>query len=391
MYEKLMITLIIVSFIYITYKNLKEGFRSFLEDQTIAGGDVIFFAVVLIFTYFLFFLRKPYQRVRSINHVLVIYCLYFFISYYFLVDNAASLGTVVLPFVLSLWVFCFGLGSKIGSLNTDKLYMFIYFFSLFLIIPVIAQTFYYYYTNDIISTIKMGNDVLFNTIVFFPFVFLLDRNKLLRAILILLFLIVSFLSYKRSVIISTLIALVVYYIFSSDLKGKLKGVFKWYFLIFVPVIVYLSTSLFQLIGENVVNRFERLSQDGGNGRNEIYSRLLDVFMESDFLQMFFGHGYMSTRKYIGVLAHNDFIQLLFDFGIVGFSLYLLFFASFVKLIFVKYKRRRLYRVEYATFVSLIVFLLIMTQSNCFIYSPFLLSPMLFLLGILNYRLVNVWK
>ncbi|WP_425568823.1 O-antigen ligase family protein [Ravibacter arvi] len=269
--------------------------------------------------------------------------------------------------------------------------MFIYYFSLFLIIPVIAQTFYYYYTHDIISTIKMGNDVLFNTIVFFPFVFLLDRNKLLRAVLILLFLIVSFLSYKRSIIISTLIALVVYYIFVSDIKGKLKGLFKWYVLIFVPVLVYLSTSLFQLIGENVVSRFERLSQDGGNGRNEIYSRLLDIFMESDFLQMLFGHGYMSTRRYIGVLAHNDFIQLLFDFGIVGFSLYLLFFASFIKLIFVKYKRRRYYRVEYATFVSLIVFLLTMTQSNCFIYSPFLLSPMLFLLGILNYRLVNVWK
>ena len=141
-----------------------------------------------------------------------------------------------------------------------------------------------------------------------------------------------------------------------------------------------------ITGKNLMIRFLNLKEDGGSGRLFIYSELLKLYKNSTLFEMVFGHGYQSTNKYIGILAHNDTLQILFDFGFIGFLLYSLFLFYLIKLAVVKHKNKEIFRTEYAVYVASLISFLVLTQSNCLIYSPYILSPMTLLIGILYFRL-----
>jgi hypothetical protein len=59
---------------------------------------------------------------------------------------------------------------------------------------------------------------------------------------------------------------------------------------------------------------------------------LTYWWEGDVLKIFIGSGFNSSAGYIGMMAHSDFVGFLHEFGLLGFSLYLIMLGCFHKAI-----------------------------------------------------------
>lgn len=88
------------------------------------------------------------------------------------------------------------------------------------------------------------------------------------------------------------------------------------------VIYLMNSSYIKLLQYRLSNE----SDDGGNGRFEIWQFKLDAFFnEGSILNYLFGYGYngalyLGGRGYWAI--HNDFVALLCDYGLVGLFLFL---------------------------------------------------------------------
>lgn len=89
------------------------------------------------------------------------------------------------------------------------------------------------------------------------------------------------------------------------------------------------------LSDGIASRFTLTSiiQSGGTGRTIIWMRLLDVFVNSNFLRQLFGYGYGMEARVLQntwghfTAAHNDFIQVLIDLGVVGLITYVVFWVK----------------------------------------------------------------
>ena len=85
-----------------------------------------------------------------------------------------------------------------------------------------------------------------------------------------------------------------------------------------------------------MNLFDSIESGDSAGRLEIWSHAINSFINSNVLEMIFGHGYGSFKdvvSYFGVgrnyayISHNVYMQTLIEGGIIGESL---LFLSFLK-------------------------------------------------------------
>lgn len=99
-------------------------------------------------------------------------------------------------------------------------------------------------------------------------------------------------------------------------------------LIFVmyQVLVYLD----EFYHLRFLERMERLSEDGGSGRDKIWLRLLNRLKTFDFLEVLTGRGKGSVRRDVGIEAHNDFLHLLYENGLISVLLYVAFYLSLLR-------------------------------------------------------------
>lgn len=122
---------------------------------------------------------------------------------------------------------------------------------------------------------------------------------------------------KRPINIKLIIAFIAFFIFS---------VFAYWFVA-------------NRLGMDILSGFQSISEDGGNGRLDIYLRLISLLKKSSFVEILFGHGGLnSVANTLGISAHNDFFEILFDFGIIALIIYIAFILRIVILFFDLLKR-----------------------------------------------------
>lgn len=385
-HNKVVFFIIALSFLFIASNNIIRGFTSIVDNDEIDSKVNTIFGAVLMLSFIVLAVKdKLYVTKLAISIILFAFLIYLFFSYALL--STKSFVDVILSFaLLILWIFMFVSGMIIAKSNHDILDRFSLNFSVFVLVPIVVITLFYYATYSIASFRFGGNDVIFSVIVFFPFALLLEKNKVFRGLLIILFLIISLLSYKRSIIISSFLLVFVFYVLSSDLKSKLKHIFSWRAIAFLSLVIFLYIKLKDILADNLFRRFDNLKSDGGGNRDIIYEKLINEFKYSSSSEILFGHGYQSTRNVTGLLAHNDTLQILFDFGVVGLVFYFIFIFLLLKLVITKYKNRKQTNTLYAGYTATLFSFMFLTQTNCFIYSPYLLSPLMFVLGIMYFRL-----
>lgn len=169
-----------------------------------------------------------------------------------------------------------------------------------------------------------------------PLILLFIENGFLRKLCMALAVIISAASTKRAGTIALVMGIFVLYLVDAHIQGSLRMKWKKYLRIFVllcagiTLVLYLdSTSSLQIL-----ERFARLSTDGGSGRNVIWEITIDAFRSSSLSERLFGHGFQSVYYVLKPggffrFAHNSYIEYLYDYGIIGLGLLVLFIISLI--------------------------------------------------------------
>lgn len=158
------------------------------------------------------------------------------------------------------------------------------------------------------------------------FIFLV-KNNLLKIVLLILPCLAMLLVGKSTCLLA--IAVSVCFYFQKLLlqsRGKIWIIVGIVAAVFVAA--YFGEGLF-----NISETFSGFSVDvdsGGNGRFEIWTKVLQLYTSSDLFHILFGNGPQAVSKVVNLGGHNDFIEVLFDFGLFGIIAYVSFWWSLIQ-------------------------------------------------------------
>ena len=169
-----------------------------------------------------------------------------------------------------------------------------------------------------------------------PLVLILTNNRSYRNLSMVLAVLISTASTKRAGTLALILGLFVMFVVEAHIQGTLNQRWKKYLKIMLLILIgtimvfYLeSTGRIQIL-----DRFARLGDDGGSGRDVIWSIVLNAYHSSSLVQRLFGHGFQSVYYILRPggfyrFAHNSYIEYLYDYGIVGLILLLVFIIALI--------------------------------------------------------------
>ncbi len=301
------------------------------------------------------------KRISKTYLTFVIYFIYITIMILFRekLNTTALISCLVFPLVFISSFTLFRKSNQLSELIKYQYIIFLVFFAL------------HFYVRLILN---INNGLVINTIYYqvmlLPFILVIPNTKLKRLGIILLISSVLY-SMKRAAFISVAFSLLVYLIYQKDevLNNKMFNTLKK--ISVVGIIIAILLSINELIGSrlgtDIFSRIISISDDGGAGRLNIISVLLNQLKTNSFDQWFLGHGYNTTAIYTGGLtAHNDFLEMLFNFGGFGLLLYIALYFVLIKqsIVFRKAKYRYL-----ASFNASIVLFFTTTMFSHLIFVP----------------------
>ena len=160
--------------------------------------------------------------------------------------------------------------------------------------------------------------------------FINNKYKLFGGLFIIVYL--TFLSMKRGAIIIAVLAGIVYFCYSVKEKYDKKQIL--YLALCCFALLYFADYLIDIYSSNTffIQRFEDLLNGQSSGRDSIYIRCLSLFWdENTLLKILTGNGAFATCHYIGIMAHNDWLEILIDCGIIGLSVYIMYWVSYFRI------------------------------------------------------------
>ena len=384
-YFEVLITLKSKEVIKLSYNNTKKS------------NKLLTFFYILIMLQFLYKILNYYgfvaNNINTNKIVLIFNALLELYSAYLVLSNAKINKTVfwlLLFWGTSLFSTLINFAIYSGSIITTIIDM-TFFVSIFLIISIEFKN---YCDIQIISNVmllfafiysvafffyKEGNGIInagainsiYYILLLLPFA-LLNKKTSLRISGILLILVMTLISNKRTATIIFVSAMVIYifsYLFSKQKKTHMKIFMILSAILSYFVIMYIFNALSSTFDLNILKRFESLQEDGGSGRDDIYIAVISEIKTFSLFEWIFGRGFnsVSVTGGFGTSAHNDFLEVLYDCGIVG----LVFYLSFVFRIILKTReiKNREHRIIYI--ISLVSFIVMSTFSHLILYPTYI--------------------
>lgn len=316
-----------------------------------------------------------YSNKISYKNPIIVYSILYFIYYFlrmYLWDERATIENVLSQ---SIWEILLITGYIFSSIQNNSHAVIkickIQIILLNLCCIIVTTLLMPHYSNFFMSS----KDMYFALIFFIPFLSILpfSKLKLYSCLLLELFALISL---KRSIII--IISIIVLILLYKELKRIRNGNF---YLITMTVII----AIFLCFGDNdvlsaVSHRMDSLATDGGSGRAEMWTTLWGNYINSDFTGLLFGLGYSAVYDLIKIAAHNDILQILVNCGLIGLFFYLMIYYGLIGIARKKFKFHQ-QPLGIAIMLSFIC-LAFISNTNCFIINPPLISPFMFSLGFL---------
>ena len=156
------------------------------------------------------------------------------------------------------------------------------------------------------------------------------------------------------------------------------------FIIFFVIIAVMGGVMYYLTettDNNIIERIQNISDDGGSGRDIIWADTYKNIQNRDIGYKFVGNGYRSAQK-VSVLqlaAHNDFLEIWYDFGGIGLALYLVSFLSLCLYTFRLFKRKS----QYAPHLGMIMTYYFIFSMTSIVVLYFWMALLLFSVGIIT--------
>lgn len=161
-----------------------------------------------------------------------------------------------------------------------------------------------------------------------PLIGLVKKRMIQVAMLLFcFFFIIS--SFKRGAILIFFVCLM-YYVYANF---RLSSKNMLLTIILSLIAYYFITNQIENLLENSVQfnaKIEATLEGDSSNRDMIYTKLWACFVQSDLINMLFGHGVYGSYGLIGWLAHNDWLEILTDQGIFGVSIQYMFCWNIIK-------------------------------------------------------------
>lgn len=176
----------------------------------------------------------------------------------------------------------------------------------------------------------LASDIYFS-LSLFPITLVLLNNKAMKVFAVVGMFLAVFFSGKRTGLIAYSIAFICYYLLKGHIEDKksfAKRLKTMFVMIFLIVMFYVITlRIDNLYDLGIYDRLFRLADDGGSGRDDIYSTVWKAFLDAPFINKLFGHGVYASENITDARAHNDFLEVLYDYGIFALSCFVGFYLS----------------------------------------------------------------
>ena len=178
-----------------------------------------------------------------------------------------------------------------------------------------------------------ASDIYFS-LSLYPFALAIIKDKRIKIIVISAMFLASFFSGKRTCLLAFVLAFVGYVLVSSylDSKSTVKTTIKSLFIITIALIAFYFVSKYfdESLRLGIYKRLFNLFEDGGSGRDDIYSTVWEGFKNSNFSEKLIGHGMGATTKITYAYAHNDFLEIIYNYGIFAVLFVVLFYFEIFK-------------------------------------------------------------
>ena len=210
---------------------------------------------------------------------------------------------------------------------------------------------------------------------------LLMKSSIIKKLTMLFVLAMCILSFKRTVVIIALLTIILL-LYRYFFYNKISLFWKISVLFLLSVVLANIISLDEDMINFIVKRFDDISEDGGSGRDEIYSVLLNDIIENfDLSEYLFGKGIGSVVQIVGINAHNDFLQIFHSFGLLGFLLCVSLSIIVIYNVVVYY--RKMATLDDNLMLGSIIIVLdyiLIGSFNCLFNNPPLITPLMFVLS-----------
>ena len=176
------------------------------------------------------------------------------------------------------------------------------------------------------ATINIAYEVL----ALLPLLFFWKKRPLIQYIMLAVILAVVLSTVKRGAIIIG--AICTLYIVLVSIRNSSRRI-KWYVWLIVLIFFVIGTRYvldFYANSEYAQMRMENTLEGDSSGRDMIFTRAWNIFLDSNILTILFGHGANATIAKMGIAAHNDWLELLVNQGILGAAVYLFYWLAFYK-------------------------------------------------------------
>lgn len=251
---------------------------------------------------------------------------YYILFHVFSVDNLDSALNTVKK--ISLGLLFYYPFYYVGRQNVKLESIFNVFYLLFLIYSIFSFFTLKALLVDVYESEYTVNNIGYNFVLLLPMLLLVNKNVLIKLLLLSISVIFVVLSAKRGALICLVGFVLVYCIYSNKMysyfrRGKL--------LIFGVLLI--AISVFFVVSQNNPYLLERFYDIEGSqsGRDIIRKEMLfHVKQHADVGNIIWGFGFNATLNEVLRFAHNDWLEVLFDYGLVGLSVYVCMIWSFYK-------------------------------------------------------------
>jgi len=186
-------------------------------------------------------------------------------------------------------------------------------------------------------TENVVNNMSYLLVSLIPYVFLLRKNVVVSTVYLMILFSVIVAGAKRGAIVCASVGVITYFYFQIKSTGNKNGI-RNIFVLLISIFV-ITFSFVNEVMENdfVLKRIEETINGNLSGRSRMYYEVFQYWLNSNnYINLFFGFGFASSVHLIGDYAHNDWLEILSNFGLVGFTFYLLLFISMWKIYSKKY-------------------------------------------------------
>ena len=292
------------------------------------SGSAIFLFITLVWSFYdmvrLFYLQRKKSK------FLIIYTVFFLMLFFYgmllAIDNEAlysvhgrvdktqyiiSITASLIPF------YTFYRGVIERRIELGRVF--------YWIVPFFAVALFDYYLQfqmalqAVFGDIEYSEDVInggsYVILGLMPFI-CLSKKRIMHVLLFAVCFYFIIIAFKRGPILISLICMIYYLFRSTGISNKKIG--TTLLVVAASLIGYLFFSDFFAGSDLLQERWEDTIEGSSSGRDNIIALIFDSFLNSNIIQLLFGHGAYGSLVLTKHLAHNDWIQILIDQGIVGF-------------------------------------------------------------------------